>query len=730
MPYPCSFCSVVPQTPASSIRHQRDHAKGQKTFIFFCPLSDCNFESSTYNGIDFHISSQHQEARHIDAESTEELFCHADANNCSFSTTSLVLLVRHLYCHFMNGLHVVCPIEGCSHSCSTKGALKVHLSSYHPGWASEGCPKQSYRRAPDHYEENSLLNFDVEEDNEMQWEEFIEPETESSDNRDSRDELLFNNELFLNSIAKFYLGLYAVQLLAQTTIQKICDSIAFMTEVAHARMKVVLTRALEDLEISERKINRICHDVFEADLLYTSHHKNSSGPSLTSHYLRKKFFKEKFGYFGPVEIHLDENDPESEKKLQYVSVKKSLSVLFEDPSVQREIQESFSEQLGDDRIVSDYPDGYLFKSEDHPKPEIQLLLHQDAYNPVPNALGSAKNKYKALVVYFTIGNLKAHIRSKIITKHLVMIVRENIFKKVGAEKCLEELISELQALEQDGIQFMGETVPVTLEFMLGDSLGHHLIGGFIESFSVEFMCRFCEITRRQMKADPLFIGEGRTVAEFNRCALRAKLTGQHCKGIKASCEFNKLKNFHATSHLVPCIAHDCFEGAFSWDMAGIIRRFVKKRWFSLELINKRIRQFKCVGVDTGNKPAFVHKKYEKLGGHAVQNWTLIRLFYFIIGDKIQDFEDEGWLLYLKLKELCEYFCAPIAEKSSAPYMKDVLLPAYFDLRKTVLVNKKKYPIKPKHHFIAHYPDLLLRYGSLIFLWTFPLSRSISFLKKQ
>ncbi|KAK3922737.1 LOW QUALITY PROTEIN: Zinc finger Y-chromosomal protein 1 [Frankliniella fusca] len=689
MPYPCSFCSVVPQTPASSIRHQRSHAKNNRTFIFFCPMFDCDYQSSSYRSLDNHFSLRHREDRHIDPANAEELFCHGDPNNCFFSTTSLVLLVRHLQEHLDKGLSLVCPIEGCSHLCKTKVALKVHLPLYHQDWSAEGCPKQIYKNLPPF--ENEFQQNDFEED----WEEnHAECETESCHEREDTNP--FNEDLIFKSIGKFYLSLYAEKKLAQTTIQFICDSITFLTEVAHARIKTVLSRALEDLEVSERERNSICYDVLKADLLYSTHHKNSSGPSVTSHYLRKKSFEDHSGYFGPIELHLDDEDPESGKKLQYVPVKKSLSVLFSPPfCFEKALERAYAIDAGDEGIVSDYKDGYIFKSEDHPAKEIQLLFHQDAYNPVPNVLGKKKG-YKALIVYFTIGNLKPHLMSKIVTKHLAMIIRESLFKEVGAEKCLEELITDLKALE-DGIDFMGETIPVSVEFMLGDSLGQHLIGGFIECFSAEFMCRFCVVTRKDMKSDPLIIKEARTAEDFDQCALRASLTGKSCKGIKGPCEFNKLKYFHSSTHLVPCIAHDSFEGAFSWDLSGVIAHFVEKKWFSYRLLNKRIKAFKCVGVDSPNKPAFVNEDGEKLGGHAVQNWTLIRLFYFIIGDKIKDFEDEGWLLYLKLKELCEYICVPSFQKSVVPYIQDVLLPDYFSLRKSVLGHQAKYELKPKDH---------------------------------
>ncbi|KAK3909673.1 tRNA pseudouridine synthase 1 [Frankliniella fusca] len=266
--------------------------------------------------------------------------------------------------------------------------------------------------------------------------------------------------------------------------------------------------------------------------------------------------------------------------------------------------------------------------------------------------------------------------------------------------------------------------------MIGDSLGQHVIGGFIQSFSSTYFCRFCEITREEFKSNPSLTKQERTLESYNRCVLRAGLLGRTYKGVKEGCELNSLKLLRATSHLVPCIAHDLFEGVVSWDLAGIIAYFVhKKKWFAYKLLNDRIKNFKCqLGIDRSNKPAFVRQDGEKLGGHAVQNWILVRLFFFLIGDKIQDLHDPGWQLYIQLKEMCELFCAPAFLKSDMPYLQDVLIPTYFEKRKVVL-SEEEYPLKPKHHFMAHYPELMLRYGPLIHLWTLPFEQRHSFFKE-
>ncbi|KAK3910745.1 Leucine aminopeptidase 2 [Frankliniella fusca] len=233
-----------------------------------------------------------------------------------------------------------------------------------------------------------------------------------------------------------------------------------------------------------------------------------------------------------------------------------------------------------------------------------------------------------------------------------------------------------------------------------------------------------------MKSDPSATGPQRTVESYNRCVLRARLTESASKGVKENSDLNCLTLFHATSHLPPCIGHDLFEGVVSWDLAAVIEYMVKKKkWFSYKLLSNRIKKFKCLGTDSTNKPAYVQKEGKKLGGHAVQNWMMLRLLYFFSGDKIEDLEDPAWRLYLKLKEMCEIFCAPSFIKEDVPYLKDVLIPEYYEIRSSIGFSKEKSPIRPKHHYMSHYPELMLKYGPLIYLWTLPFEQKHGFFKE-
>ncbi|KAK3929475.1 Zinc finger protein SNAI3 [Frankliniella fusca] len=453
-PYPCRLCSVVPETITSNVRHQLFHSRNRGS-KYYCPA--CEFRSSSYGSLNFHVSTQHRGAQHIDPAATEKIFCSLKVNgvNCNFSTTSLWLLVQHLCAHIKeDNLTIQCPISGCEFK---KKFVKIanfrsHLSVWHKNWRDEGCPLEVGRQ---HKSVNSPQNTPMlsEEFSHSCEEEILHLPENGVSNDDSHSDIL-DDSLILDSIGKFYLQMYALNLLPQETIQDICNNLIFLTEVIHARIKLILSRELKALDsnISEDKIKQVCMKVLEADLLYLCHHKTIGYPTFTSDHLRKKYFKSLFGYEEPKQINLEPADPSSKNTLQYVSITQSLNTLLKDSSVQQEINATFEVQhkLDPDEI-SNYTDGELFKSENHPPKEIHLNLYQGSFNPVLNALGSAKNKFKDLVVYFNICNLRPHLRSLVDSKQLVLICRESVFKKFGTKKCFEELMSELRKLESTGV---------------------------------------------------------------------------------------------------------------------------------------------------------------------------------------------------------------------------------------------------------------------------------------
>lgn len=157
-----------------------------------------------------------------------------------------------------------------------------------------------------------------------------------------------------------------------------------------------------------------------------------------------------------------------------------------------------------------------------------------------------------------------------------------------------------------------------------------------------------------------------------------------------------------------------FEGVVACDLAIYIKYFVKvKKFFTYSQLNRRIKQFSYHGSDATSTPSEVAEKRDKIGGKATENWSLLRLLPILIGEKITDTDDPIWQLKIQLKELVELICAPKISHSQVALLS-VLIVEYLETRKEMFPDCK---LKPKHHYIVHYPALILKFGPLIRLWT-------------
>lgn len=86
----------------------------------------------------------------------------------------------------------------------------------------------------------------------------------------------------------------------------------------------------------------------------------------------------------------------------------------------------------------------------------------------------------------------------------------------------------------------------------------------------------------------------------------------------------------------------------------------------------------------------------------------------LIGEKIKSpGGNQTWNLVLQLKEIVSLICAPAISAGQIAYLR-VVIDEYLHFRKQAFPGP---PLKPKHHYVSHYPELIIRFGPLICLWT-------------
>ncbi|XP_052129033.1 uncharacterized protein LOC127750717 [Frankliniella occidentalis] len=489
-------------------------------------------------------------------------------------------------------------------------------------------------------------------------------------------------------------------------------------------------------KIPDISIDSILLRVKLNDPVLSAHHKAISGPKLTTEYLRKEYYRKYFHFQEPVEYVIGPDPMLRDHTLAYVAIRRNLENMLEDPTIQKQVDASFLEEIPETRshktVIKNYTDGsiYIKRAKLYGRKRFCLVLFVDAFNP---AKSSSRNdqRYKTVGMYMSLLNLTPASRSKLSSVKLVMLVLNKVLNDHRKE-CFSFVINELKTLLSDGIVYKNEKIPVTLEKIAGDNLGQHMLAGFLESFhpNIEFACRYCEIKNKTYLEKPWVIGDRRTSESYDKCVIELQqlketltVTGKlnpdkvySVKGIKYNSEFNEVPLFHVCDpHLSPCVGHDGFGGTWEADMAMMISYFVNsKEWMTYDLLNSRIKDFQFLGSDGTNVPAAVKISSEKLGGHEVQNWTLIRLFVLIVGDLVVT-SDPVWQLYLKLKCLIEYVCAPQLTLEQINHMK------YLSVDYLIARCEENSTIKMhttiKTHYTAHFADLYELEGPLCQAWT-------------
>ena len=706
--YSCQLCTFSSESLKAYTEHYQFH-KNVANFNFPCGVSNCTRTFNKYSSFRSHVHRDHQKyKREVKAAKFKNydatLSCQVPA--CTFKCKDLSKFFQHLRSHIDTDTEVQCPFKNCIRVFSKKSSFSSHLSKKHRDWAVNLLSNSVHYTDQATFRQDDVANA-TESVSDVESEGCIDDETCLIQEVD--------HSQYLHSLSLFYLKLQAKFLLPSSTIQSIIDEYQSIHDIGQSHLFGRLHRSLTSLNVCDVDIKYLIDELSKEDLLRVC---NTS--VLRSDQTRKTFFKSHYCFVEPVQVHLGQDPNGRDRFFQYIPVKETIQALFKHCSVRNQYHQTHSFPPKAD-LFEDISDGKTFLSnklyQEFPT-SLRLILYQDAFEVV-NPLGSGRKKHKVIAVYLTLADLLPHNRSNIDHVQLVLLCREQDFKNFGQIAVFSRLVHDLSELEKEGIDIEGNTsVKGTVCAIAGDNLGSHCIGGFSENFSTtEHFCRYCRVDRKTFKESPHSKGPPRTVQSYTEGlqALAENPKGP-AFGVKSDSIFNSLQYFHVCQPgLPPCLGHDLFEGVVSADVALCIKHFVEAdKSFTYVQLNRIVDQFKYLGSDTENKPCEVNVNGGKLGGHAVQNWCFLRLLPLFIGDRIKDpLDNQVWQLCLNLRKIVELICAPKIHIGQVAELK-VLLEEYLEARSFLF---KDVPLKPKHHYLMHYPDLILKLGPLIRLWT-------------
>lgn len=344
---------------------------------------------------------------------------------------------------------------------------------------------------------------------------------------------------------------------------------------------------------------------------------------------------------------------------------------------------------------------------------LPLYIYFDEMEP-GHALSSRAGTNKFGAVYASLACLPPYLASK-----LNSILFSTHAYAGDIAKCLNKntfikLVEDLNILSEKGIEISvdGEVKRIYFQCIaiLGDNLGLNMIFDMVSSFNANYCCRFCRATIAQIRD---LEEEMVSLLRNEQNYLDDIKTNDVSKtGIQRESIFNKIKDFHIMNNITVDIMHDILEGVCVYVMRDLIDYLVyEKKYFTLEFLNTRIKKFCYAGesnVPTEIRIDKITKKI-KVKMSAAEMKCFVTYFGLIISDKVSR-DDEVWELYVHLRRIFDIVYSPKMIKNTAKQLK-LLIKAHHVIYKTFFGH-----LKPKFHFLTHYPNIMLKYGPLIHFW--------------
>ena len=429
----------------------------------------------------------------------------------------------------------------------------------------------------------------------------------------------------------------------------------------------------------------------------------------------------------------------SARSFLYVPLLQTLKELLKNDELRAEVEKNHQRH---DLFLNDFCDGTFVK--EHPLfsfcgNALQIIAYFDELE-VTNPIGSYVNTHKLGCLFFTLGNIRPAYRSTFKAIFLVAVARTKDIDEYGIDTFLKPFVEDLKELYLNGLTvFEGQPGEKryfgALTAFLADTAAAHKVGGFKGSVSfAKRICRSCMATKQTAQSfnnESFF--ELRT-PDLHEVQCQS-LCGSKQHQVENSVEFgiNRLSvleevpGFSVSVNLPHDIMHDVFEGVFHYELKLFLIYCQSKGFFTINFLNTRIRGYDFGTDDRPSPfdPASLESPDKKFRQSASQTISLARHLPLLIADKVPE-NDDNWHSVLVLLKICQICLSPVHAKDTIPYLRVLI-------EEKLYLLKKLYPtstIKPKMHYMVHYPSQIERYGPLIHSWTMRHEAKLSFVKRS
>ncbi|XP_066599984.1 uncharacterized protein [Prorops nasuta] len=445
--------------------------------------------------------------------------------------------------------------------------------------------------------------------------------------------------------------------------------------------------------------------------------------SFKSEYLIFKFFDENGTYVAPISHKVDSYMKcvriKGKRKMVFrdifvelVPMKPLLIKFFELPNVFNIVLSECKKRSNCETYYS-MLDGEMWKNIENRFPGkivFPITLYFDDFE-INNPLGSHATLNKIGAIYYCISCIPREFSSSLNNIFIAQLHKTLDYKKLGNRIMLRKLLEQLSRLESDGINInvSGKEIKIyfALACIVGDNLAQNEILGFITGFNASYCCRVC-LAHKSKRETQLIedITILRTKDNYELDLMNST------RGIIGECVFNSLNSFHISENITLDAMHDILEGICRYEMKDILFELInKQKLCTLENLNSRISFFDFGTKQGVNKPPISNIFLQKdcLILSASEMLCLVRYFGLIIGDLVP-VGNNTWRLWILLREIiCIIYSSTISNETCK--LLSNLVSEHHELY-LQLFHKN---LKPKHHFLVHYPFIIRKYGPIKYL---------------
>lgn len=642
----------------------------------------------------------------------DEILQRLSCQMCSFSCITNQNLNRHLLLNHRNeGIFNVscklCPYKSSSYSgfrshCSRQNGQILGTSAALENLPNEGLVVD---------DSDEAIHENIFDDD------FPQPANIEFNNRNDAPQ---KNSITL-SLGQFFLRLEAKHGLSKTTLNHIANELeVLLNEIGYVVRDEVCAALKENpnTDFSDELNNSIFN--------FSSLVKN-----MLNDHKRIKFFKENFNLLEVNPVYFGKKLKKVKGKLcqknsygYTVPFLENLRSLVKTPDVNFWVMNSHSSA---DSVMKDWCDGSFFKNHELSRSAIclQIVLHVDDIETV-NPIGVHRKIHKLTIFSYELANVPPQFRSRLHTKQLLAIAKSKDVREFGMKPILVELIEGINELKK-GICLLGDE-NVYHGMIIGtpaDTPASNQLWGFKESVAfAKKKCRTChaeEPTIFEFFMENDFVRR-ETDEHLDMCEILEEIEMASARR-KWSTKYgvnNRSPLFLIDEISLELAVHDpmhvLLEGIVLVELKEMLLNFiVVEKFFDLAWLNNQIDLYDYTYLECNSKPTLIDPVALSKGGSisisASACLTLLDILPFILSTKIPH-DNPKLLNFILLIKIVFLSTSPYALEQSARELAEAIKVHH----ESFLREYPDVTLKPKFHFLIHFPKQLLLFGPLRHQW--------------